>query len=298
MRRPSLNSEYTLVNQFDSTYWNTGDLEVYLNGILLDSVQLNYRILETTQPYYGYASYEPDLIRHGSRIITGELTLNLQRFSYMYSALQSFDSSTPVSPVVGHKDALLPLNTVQGTTDSVNTQNLTGNQAISYVAAKRQATYAAMGSTVAPLISPYSPLYAIEGKDQVLDIVLGGSLPNKSVLLYDPADTSDRYNAELSSVTEIPVDPSSLATGRRITGVSFSSEDMSMADDGRNYMQTFAFMAKSSILLTPNEINSSKLKNERVQAALQKMLDQNGRGYEDGTSTPRATEATLLDPGK
>jgi hypothetical protein len=60
---------FKLVDQFDSSYWSGTELEVYANNILLDSVQVSYQVYERTQPYWGYASYIPDRIHHGNRLI-------------------------------------------------------------------------------------------------------------------------------------------------------------------------------------------------------------------------------------
>ena len=58
-------------------------------------VQLNFQALEQVVPYYAYNSYIPDRMIHGSRIIQGEITVNYKKDSYPFAILQFLKTGVP-----------------------------------------------------------------------------------------------------------------------------------------------------------------------------------------------------------
>ena len=143
-RKGAIGEDWKLVDQFNSAYWSGQDVKIYFNDVLIeDGIQINYQIAEQARPYYGYASYIPQRIYHGARIVAGEFSLNFKRDGYIFSLINYLTKSpagrTPApagqnsEKVLGNQP--LPFLTEQGELLADDIKSLTPDQLSSRVKA-------------------------------------------------------------------------------------------------------------------------------------------------------------------
>lgn len=260
---PSDNKErWALIDRFNSTYWSGLDVKVYADSVYLDeAIQLNYQIVEQVRPYYGYASYIPDRMHHGSRIVSGELSINFKRDGYIFSLLnlirsgQSADRPTAVP--VGDSSAgaegnrqvrpAKPFMFFQSNTDSRTSLNniKEGNVPPEVIASYRDSMKApelseADVNAIAPTVPQNFGIFEtrIDGFD--LNIIFGSSLKSGATLRFN---TNNQYFSDSTTNLENTKDVRA-GTGIRLVGVSFMGIAKSIGDDGRPIIETYSFQAR------------------------------------------------------
>lgn len=104
-----------LVDEYNSTYWSGLDANVFFNGIHIEEiVQIQYQVVESVTPYYGYAYYTAQRMHRGQRIISGNFLINFKQSGYLFGLLETFktngrssyfdpgtDPNTPLPPDSG-----------------------------------------------------------------------------------------------------------------------------------------------------------------------------------------------------
>lgn len=87
--RPNTRAEYQL---FSNDYFTGSDVSFYMGDIWIDDiVDLEFAVIEQSMPVYGYASYTPDIIIKGNRIIQGAFTINFKSVGYINEVLRYRD---------------------------------------------------------------------------------------------------------------------------------------------------------------------------------------------------------------
>jgi hypothetical protein len=284
---------YRLVDRFDSSYWSGKDVTVFAEDVLIDdALQITFQVMEQVRPYYHYSHFEATRIHHGTRTITGELTLNFKRSGYMYSLLSylrqknvgDFSSRHPTEEVdrtvkenwYGSQDMapypgavfdsvrpVVPFATMPwGPVDLAEVRNLAASEVRRILDQKEKLTsqntkwveQADSESTYAPNISVTSGVFETRFGGFDLNIIYGGSIDDGRVLRY----YDDDDYALSHSAAELSYQPQ-VGTGLRIVGVELMGSTLMVDDSGRPLTETYAFMARSFEILRASEI---KLKED------------------------------------
>ena len=240
----NLDPKWRVVDQFDSTYWSGDDLQIYANDILLDTVQLTYQVIEQVVPYYGYASFVPDRLHHGTRLISGELTINFKKYHYLYALLGYLTRSG-----VYDEERLHTENKAAPAPDSIlNIQNLSADQLRKLLDSKQEIEaeendpniWSSGFKPITGNVSNNSGLFQTSRLGFNLNIVLGRNLEGAKTL---GANKEDEYSVQELSSFEI--DAAKPSTAISLLGVSLSGCAMNLDDSGRPFMETYTFHARS-----------------------------------------------------
>ena len=262
--------EWRLVETFDSAYWGGLDANVYIDKVKLDDfVQLNYQVVEQVRPYYGYADYVARRLYHGTRIITGELTINFKRFNYLYTILRMAKVGESLAAVpakekteaertkpvwmsateiaMGAVGTMLP-GLVPGANRAEVTANVTAGLAApdtakNFVDAAQQNMLArsAYHPSSKPVVSDSSGVFETTTQGFDLYIRFGEELKASQQLRFR-AD-GDYYRD--GKVTPTGPLATSIKTSFRLKGVSFLGTARPIGDDGRPLVETYNFIARN-----------------------------------------------------
>jgi hypothetical protein len=272
--------EYKLVDQFDSAYWSGLDLAVYANNIHVDeALQFNYQVVEQVRPYYGYASYVPDKIYHGTRIISGELTINFKRDGYLFSLLnlltrqKSKDVWMPSKPIstdatTGERVrpptpfVVNPWGPQQAT--KISTQTMSGDQAYQLVQAKLEAGSQRVLDRFQANIPQTKGIFETSNIAFDLNIIFGGNI-NSALSLKYIADSNEYYADGAVIDDNKSIYP---ATGLKIIGVEIMGLAKSIADDGRAILETYTFQAKDIGILSSEVVEGFSPSRSRAKAEI------------------------------
>jgi hypothetical protein len=259
-------SEWKLVDSFDSTYWSGQDVKVFANDIFIDeAIQINYQIMEQARPYYGYASYYPNRIHHGSRIITGELSYNFKKNGVIFSLLNLLKSQTSVSSVIDGRppEAYITPQWGGNPAQKIKSGQLSTSQLSDFIASQKAGTSFDSPATQGPPLPQNNsltnnrPLFqtTIEGFD--LSIVFGGNINSAKVLKLLDGDVSLQPHNSYAEGATIQAQEEILQTGIVLSGVSIIGLAKSIADDGRPIIETVTFQARNIDLLSNTKLGNS-----------------------------------------
>lgn len=91
---------YSFDSAFLKRYYSTLDAEVYFgNSFVEDIVDINWSIVQSQMPLFGFNSYVYDEVALGSRIIQGQFVINFTSPNYLFKLLEEAkgDSITNMS---------------------------------------------------------------------------------------------------------------------------------------------------------------------------------------------------------
>jgi hypothetical protein len=272
---------YKLLDRFDSSYWAGTDLEIQVRSsegedwvLLQRAIQVTYQLLEQVIPLFGYASWVADRFHHGSRIITGELSLTLARYGEFLALI---DLLTTGKGSARNPDPQQPA-TMGPTTPAFNTilGDGSGAGAIGAVIAAsigdlfglsapqasmlaatwknsvtaQQAAADPFSNLATPKIDRNGPIYSIHPKIGFdMRIVLGGSQDVPKALKYVG---SNAYS--LTQPVTQPLDEYRAATGIILHGVNLGSSSMMLDDSGRALIETYSFMANDISIVSYEDL--------------------------------------------
>ena len=280
MRRLGNPSNWQLVDKYDSSYWSGGHVDVYANDVLLDSVQVSYQIVERVHPYYGYASYVADRMHHGTRLVTGELTLNFKRYNYLFSLLsylrqgkgrdllpvpkeisvprtdeeRNADGSTglvKVRPPVPYESDATPISQSKAST-------LSATQLRRLLNARKKAhdedqylVNTDIGQDVYPSnVQTTLGMFATRPSGFELNIIHGAGLVSAQTLRFH---TEDDYSLKMGSTHDIQYTPNP-GTGLKILGVELQGDAKVIDDSGRPVLETYTFQARDVVPMSPTQL--------------------------------------------
>lgn len=267
-RQAHTHEDWKLVDQFDSTYWSGLDVQIFANNILIDeAIQVSYAISEQTRPYYGYASYVPDRIYHGARLIQGELSLNFKRDGYLFSLLNLLrqQSNTNIwlpgrnyvggDATIAETNPPLPYNNApwgpqlweQAKTEGVDPKVI--NAMITKYRSSREGKVYEYEPTVQERAGMFET--KVDGFD--INVVFGANLSAAHTLRYIDGDS---YDVTLADGTKYPdgaviqeKQGALASTGIKLIGVSIMGLARTINDDGRPIIETYSFHAKDIQIL-------------------------------------------------
>jgi hypothetical protein len=145
----------------------------------------------------------------------------------------------------------------------IATQEFTAEQAEAFVAGKKRARSAAAVNKNVGIVQQNAGMFATSVAGFDLNLIMGGGLANARRLRFEVDE--DKYYADGSIMALPPTNPVAVGTGLKIIGVEIMSESMGMPDDGRPFMQTYAFVAKDIIPLAPTDIDTVIARNRSMQ---------------------------------
>lgn len=292
--------EYKIVDQFDSSYWTGLNMDVYLGRVHAPEViQISYQVVETVKPYWGYASYVPHRLHHGSRVVQGELSMNFKRFGYMFSlirvlkekedqraAVKESSSETLGSDGTWYSNPVVFANQPWGpdSNTSFSTEQFNGDQLAKYVKDRKRTQFLTESNvnSYAPRVARNAGMYEVAPEGFNLSIVFGGNIPQPVALRF--VSDSEMYTAESGVVQESSIDPHIIGTGLMLVGVSIMANPVTINDDGRPVMETYSFMARDVRPMTPREIGRHDL-NQKAADKMKREAGGVGKRVTPGTKT-------------
>lgn len=271
-RQPNNHEEWKLVDQFNSAYWSGLDVQIYANNILLtEAIQVNYIVTEQVRPYYGYASYIPDRLYHGSRIIQGELSLNFKRDGYLFSLLDLLRNQReenvwlPTSPP--SKEASNSMSEIRP--PNPYTTNAWGPQSVSKIKGiidpkvakdlvdrKKAATNeATVNSRYEANVPSRAGMFETKTEGFDINIIFGANLNSGMTLrfLSDDSYIADGVDSGFADGAVLQTDANKqgivASTGIKLIGISIMGLARSINDDGRPIIETYTFQARDVQIL-------------------------------------------------
>lgn len=80
-------------NNVNVRYFSGIDAEIYFEDVFIDeTVQISFNVQQQAMPLYGYNSYIFDDIALGSRLVSGQFTINFTKSNYMYQVLDTLSA--------------------------------------------------------------------------------------------------------------------------------------------------------------------------------------------------------------
>lgn len=80
-------------NNVNVRYFSGIDAEIYFEDVFIDeTVQIAFNVQQQVMPLYGYNSYVYDDIALGSRLVSGQFTINFTKSNYMYQVLDTLSA--------------------------------------------------------------------------------------------------------------------------------------------------------------------------------------------------------------
>lgn len=80
-------------NNVNVRYFSGIDAEIYFEDVFIDeTVQISFNVQQQALPLYGYNSYVYDDIALGSRLVSGQFTINFTKSNYMYQVLDTLSA--------------------------------------------------------------------------------------------------------------------------------------------------------------------------------------------------------------
>lgn len=262
---PLSGEEWRVVDRFDSSYWSGRDVCYYFDNIKLDEViQLTWQAFEKVTPFYGYASYIPDALVHGQRLISGEISMNFKREGYMFSLLNLVKTTRPEDVWVTTKNKKgNPIDTSvsdwgissspSAAAASLKTGELSPAQVRKLVQEQYQKEISSSNSSKFPaVIEARAGMYETRKGGFDINIIFGADLRNELALRYD--GNSEAY----ADVIRVPSEHigDNVATGIKLIGASISGKGKTIGDDGRPILETYSFMARDIRILNVEDLDS------------------------------------------
>lgn len=267
---------YRLVDRFDSSYWSGKDVQVFAEDILIDdALQVSFQVMEQVRPYYHYSHYEVTRMHHGTRTITGELSLNFKRSGYLYSLLnylrqkdpeasnlrrtletpagaESFEQERPVVPFANAEWGPIGLAQTQSLSPSELRRVLDQQKRISAENTK-WIEQGEAAKRFSPVVPTSRGVFETRFGGFDLNIIYGANVEGGHVLRYFDDDdyTIGHSAAELSFQPQV-------GTGVKIIGVELMGSSNMIDDSGRPLTETYAFMAKSFQILRASELKQKE----------------------------------------
>jgi len=268
-----LQNQFKIVDNFNTTYWSGEDVAIYADNVFLqEAFQLNYMITEQVRPYYGYASYIPDRVIHGSRIITGEISLNFKQDSYVYSLIQllsktdnsflkSSINKTDLSQTGTRIRPVLPMTNISNSLSAPTIEQFNNNPqlAAEYAKRKKQLTTALDTEDVNKYqsdINEVSGIFETRPSGFDISIILGAGIKTAQILRMD-TDSTSYYTDGIIDQTK-NVGQMSPATGKKLIGVDLMQQAVSMNDDGRGFVETWTFQARDLQILNHIDLDGTQ----------------------------------------
>ncbi len=284
-RQPNSSEEWKIVDRFNSAYWSGLDVQVYAGNLLLsDAIQVNYVITEQVRPYYGYASYIPDRLYHGTRIIQGEISMNFKKDGYLFSMIKMLREqdksniwlpSSPSSQVQANSMSEIrppaPFNNNAWgpqVSDKLKLEGLDPKVAKDLVMRKKQAASESIlnENRFRPDVGSRRGMFEtkVEGFD--LNIIFGANLNSGMTLRYMEDDTWQNERDPHTYDGAVIQDEGNLAgivpgTGIKLIGVSIMGIARSVNDDGRPIIETYTFQARDVQVLRNEDIPNGTSKS-------------------------------------
>lgn len=241
---------WRVLDEFDSTYWSGLSMRVFADNVYVDDViQFNFQLLENVRPYYHYSSYVADVLHHGTRIITGEFTMNFQRDKFIPALI-----STLTNPgVAGRTDEVLetlskglsnmfeiPGPVVEGEgAESVTLEKISEMSPEAIIDLREKLRKPSSPSSPSINIPVTRGVFQTRREGFNLSVVLGGHIGDSVLLKYRGGG---KYSfTDFLAPTDNAIVP---GTGIMFLGTSIVGSARSMADDGRNIMETYTFQAR------------------------------------------------------
>jgi len=265
-QNPLSGEEWSIVDRFDSSYWSGREVVYYFDNVRLDEViQLSYQVVERATPFYGYASYVADVIVHGQRLISGEITMNFKRDGYIFSLLNLLRSEDPgsiwanlgqASDQTGKKTDWGNNTSPSAAAASLKSGSLSPAQLKKVVQERYQQEIGSGSASNYPsVVETAGGLYATRKKGFDINIIFGADLRSELALRYD--GNSGAYADIIRVPSEQVTD--NIATGVKIIGASISGKGRTISDDGRPVAETFTFTARDLVILNPEDIDSQSI---------------------------------------
>lgn len=251
------------------TYWSGLEAKVYLADIYLaDAVQVSYNVIENVKPYYHYSYYIPTVIKHGTRVVSGELTIVFQNASFMRAVLEYLRTGefggisstknlrqleeqihttanipTATADDIEILDDLVDTSLTIQDLNSMTPEQISGLRGLQDPEDRPGPLENPSLIGVTRVIGTFRSYFETIPTGVQLSIVFGGHLANGRILERNPANGNFFIRSAVPSG-----DPNAapLITGIALHGVSILSESVSIADDGRPIMVTFQFLAKDA----------------------------------------------------
>jgi hypothetical protein len=269
--------QYAIVDNFNSTYWSGIQIRCYFGRTkLVDVIQFNYQVLEQVRPYYGYASYVPNRLHHGTRLIAGEFTVNFTSEAYFFSLLEKIrrdpnaGALLPTTEEESTRDHLPPMDYsklgVESGTDLANLPIDSQKRIIdSYRKAFRNPNIPipSENGRYSPVIRNNQGLFEITdpatGARRNLDLTILYGADLKDGLVLNMLNAEGEYYADNATTLADLDSDNSLAplTGIKLKGVSILGQAKSMDDSGRPIVETYSFQAKNIQIITAKHVFGS-----------------------------------------
>ena len=255
----SSNVPWKIVDEFNSTYWSGQNVRVFANDIRLpETTQVSYQIIEQVKPHYGYASYVPDKMVQGQRLVVGEITMNFKREGYLLSLLAELakDSWVQADPKQNNTGVALSLTqyglvSEQAKAD-IKAGKYKGDSLSAIVASLKEKENASLNTPESSIdVAGAGPVFYTKPSGFDLSVVTGGDIRNYRTLRFNGVDSisgSITKNSDNSN-------SNNLGSGIRLISVYIGSSSKSINDDGRPIMETLSFQAKTIQLLSLAEID-------------------------------------------
>lgn len=243
---------FTVVDEFDSTYWSGLQLSVYIDHIKLDDVvQLNFQVMEVIRPHYSYDSRVAKRINHGTRLIAGELTLNFKKDRFMFALLRAISLRMALRPSLEESPSTppeVPFGIDVSSVTSLSDVELLRPEQVDLLMRQLLGTQPE-GEEPAPVeVSPLSPLFGTASRGFTMSVIFGGHLGTGVRFKYLGNEFFELSGSAIEDV--IPGKPP-VATGIAFLGTSFSGFARNIDDSGRPIMDTYSFQARDIRILRP-----------------------------------------------
>lgn len=290
-RQSLTNEQWKLVDKFDSAYWSGLNIQVYTDDIFLDeALQLNYQIVEQVRAYYSYDSYVANRLYHGTRIISGELTVNFKRDSYLFSLINLLSVNQEDIPTVNQEvqttDVRPPLvfdpdKWGDNELEKLKNGNMDPETLMQVVRAQKAGRNTADVSKASASVKRRAGAFETRKEGFNLNVLFGiGLNASKNIVFH--SDESYRLSREqtvpLEGATSAAHKALGVGTGIKLIGVSIMGVGKTVTDDGRPVLETYTFQARDLQVLNRAEIaNLPKITNNpgKSKSAGEASIDNN-----------------------
>lgn len=236
---------WKLVDAWDSTYWEGGDVHVYFDDIeVTEGIQLTYQVMEEVRPYFGYASYTANRFFHGSRIISGELTINFKRAESILAILQYLGKG--ITKTIPNKDKLSRSELKAFEIGYKDIQSRSAQEIYNLVRLNKRASSGVLPQgafrEVKVNTTADGPLFGNTEFD--IKIIYGLDSPTSNQMSYiaDNSYSIDGYIPDIGYARNEST--KGAATGKLLIGAHLSLSAQTVDDSGRPLVETYNFIAK------------------------------------------------------
>lgn len=278
---------FRLVDSFDSSYWSGKDVQVFADDVIIDDAfQVTFQVMEQVRAYYHYSHYESTRMHHGTRVITGELSVNFKRSGYLYSLLSYLrqnDAQTQASryfpepqkepsgyspefrkrlsgyfPKFQQERPTVPfVEEAWGPPDLSRLRDVNATELRRILDEKDKLTaentrwveQGELSKRYAPTVQTSSGVFETRFGGFDLNIIYGASVDGGQALrYYDDDDYTLGHSAAAIAYQ------SQVGTGVKIIGVELMGSSTMIDESGRPLTETYAFQAKSFQVLKVSEL--------------------------------------------